>query len=162
MKSDEKKAKQNCIFEIRPNCSISPKGRLVFFIAVVFMSGLLAIRFWLLGAWLVIPFFILEMSVLGIALYMLARSSRYQETIDIAVDQVTVTAKQGNKQLWRNHFNLHWVEVVLKKNNKSWYPNQLYLRSHGRYVRIGECLTDEDRSGLAKRLKHALNQYRSV
>lgn len=153
---------QDRTFEIRPNCSLSRRGSLLFFIVVTVVSALLCIRFWLLGAWLVMPFFVLEVVVLGIALYLLARGSEYREIINISSGQILITAKNGNQQLWQEKLNLFWVEVVLEADEKEWYPSRLYLRSHGKFLQIGKCLTDDDRSGLAQQLRKVLAQHQTI
>lgn len=145
------------VVEIKPNSSLSPKGGLIFFSVIFIFSSSLAIRFWLLGAWLVVPFFLLEMTLLGFVLFLLARDARYRETIEITAKQVSITVKNGVQEQYKNSFNLYWVEFVLKQDDKNWHPSRLYLKSHGHFIRFGQCLTDDDRSGLLKRLKHALN-----
>jgi uncharacterized membrane protein len=137
---------------------LSPKGGLIFFIAIFIFSALLALRFWLLGAWLVVPFFLLEMILLGFVLFLLAREAGYKETIAITAEYVSITVvEDGVKELYKDSFNLYWVEFVLKQDDKNWHPSRLYLKSHGHFIRIGQCLTDDDRLGLLKRLKQALN-----
>ena len=131
-----------------------------FFFSIIFtFSALLAVRFWLLGAWLVVPFFLLEMTLLGFVLFLLARDARYRETIEITAKQVLITVKDGTQEPLKKSFNLYWVEFVLKQDDKSWHPSRLYLKSHGHFIRFGQCLTDEDRLGLLKRLKNALSEH---
>jgi len=147
------------VVEIKPNSSLSPRGVLIFFAVIFTFSALLALRFWLLGAWLVVPFFLLEMTLLGFVLFLLARDAHYREIIEITSKHVSITVKEGGQEQYKNSFNLYWVEFVLKQDDESWHPSRLYLKSHGQFIRIGQCLTDDDRLGLLKRLKYVLNQH---
>ncbi len=53
-------------------------------------------------------------------------------------------------------FNPHWVQVVHSFNPDDWYPSQLFIRSHGKQVEIGSCLTNQEREELAKALKQVM------
>lgn len=143
-------------FEVRPNRSLSREGMLVFFGAVAVLSLLVAVRFILLGAWLVLPFTLLELVVLGFSLYLFERHSRYSETLQISPDSILFVARRGVKILQECRFQTHWVNVVLQLDQHSWYPGKLLLQSHGRCIEIGACLTDDDRKALAETIKASL------
>ena len=80
----------DCTFEIRPNRSLTRRGMLVFFLLVSVAVFLLGIRFGLLGVWLVMPFTILEVVVLGTALYQFERATAYREVISLGQDGLLV------------------------------------------------------------------------
>jgi uncharacterized membrane protein len=143
-------------FEVRPNCSLSREGMIVFFIAVAFLTLLVAVRFILLGAWLVLPFSLLEVVVLGSSLYLFERRSRYSETIQIGPDSTEFIARCGVNILRECRFQSYWVQVLLQLDQDDWYPSKLLLQSHGRSIEIGACLTDDDRKTLAENLKTTL------
>lgn len=149
-------------FEVRPNRSLSREGMLVFFIAVAVLSLLVALRFILLGAWLVLPFTLLEIVVLGGGLYLFERGSRYSETIQIGPDSILFIARSGVKVLQECRFQTHWVNIVLQLDQRSWYPGKLLLQSHGRSVEIGVCLTEDDRKAFAATIKASLEDCRRM
>lgn len=149
-------------FEVRPNRSLSREGMLVFFIAVAVLSLLVALRFILLGAWLVLPFTLLEIAVLGGSLYLFERGSRYSETIQISPDSILFIARSGVKVLQECRFQTHWVNIVLQLDQRSWYPGKLLLQSHGRSVEIGVCLTEDDRKAFAATIKASLEDCRRM
>lgn len=129
---------------------------MIFFLLVCAASVGIAIRFWLLGAWVVMPVVLLEMVVLGTAFYLVEKSSRDVETIDMSDDglvKVTRTVRSVVDE-WR--FQPYWVQVVLRSDRIKWYPTHLSLRSHGKSVEIGACLTDEEREELSDSLKEGL------
>jgi len=144
-----------CRFVAKPNSSLNGKGKVIFFAAVLLLSLVIAIRFWLLGAWMVLPMVLLEMVVLATAFYLVDRASRDSETIDITENELQVT-KRCKSDIREWHFQPYWVQVNLRKDRINWYPTHLDLRSHGKSIEIGTCLTDEEREELSEGLKRGL------
>ncbi|MCU7958567.1 MAG: DUF2244 domain-containing protein [gamma proteobacterium symbiont of Bathyaustriella thionipta] len=143
---------------VQPNRSLTPAGMLLFFLLVALAAISLAIRFVLLGAWMVLPFALLEVLGLGAAFLVYERSSRYREIIDFGKDHLRVErSKRARVEKWE--FQPYWVRLVEWKDAASWYPGRLFLRSHGRELEIGACLTEEERrelaAGLARYIRNA-------
>jgi uncharacterized membrane protein len=133
---------------------------LAFFIGISVVAVSVAVRFLLLGAWVVLPFAMVELIGLGIAFFLMSRRSRYSETIDVAEDALFVIRRDWRSQHeWR--FQPYWVQVILRLDANNWYPSRLFLRSHGQSIEIGSCLTDEERAELSAGLRHRLEQNRS-
>ena len=151
-----------CRFIIRPNRSLGSKGKMIFFLAVCAGSIGIAIRFWLLGAWVVMPVVLLEMIVLGTAFYMVERDSRDIETIDLTDDDLLKVTRAVKSVVDEWRFQPYWVQVVLRSDRIKWYPTHLSLRSHGKSVEIGACLTDEEREELSASLKEGLRILKPV
>jgi uncharacterized membrane protein len=127
----------------------------IFFSLVILVSVVIALRFWLLGAWIVMPLMLMELSVLGTAFYLVQKASRNVETIDLSDNLLRVTRKfRSVVDEWQ--FQPYWVQVILRADHISWYPTHLCLRSHGKVVEIGTCLTDEEREELSESLKQEL------
>lgn len=144
-----------CRFIIRPNRSVGRKGIIIFFTFVGLVSIGIGLRFWLLGAWLILPVMLLEITGLAIAFYLVQRASRNVETIDLSDNLLRVTRKVKSAVTeW--DFQPYWVQVILRPDAISWYPSHLCLRSHGKMLEIGTCLTDEEREQLSEKLKHEL------
>jgi uncharacterized membrane protein len=154
-------ASPTCRFMARPNCSLSGHDTAVFFLAVSAVALAVAVRFFLLGAWLVLPVTLLEVVALGIAFAVVARRARYLETIDVDEAAVFVIRRDWRSQHeWR--FQPYWVRVVLQPDSSDWYPSRLYLRSHGRTVEIGRCLTNSERAELFEGLGRRLERHRNA
>lgn len=133
---------------------------MVLFAAVAVLTLLVAVRFILLGIWLVLPFALLEIGVLGVSLYLFERASRYSETIQIAPDSLLITTRNGVTTLREYRFQPYWVQIALQLDPRDWYPSKLLLRSHGESVEIGACLTNADRKTLAATITTALESCR--
>lgn len=138
-------------FIIRPNRSLSRRGVWLFFAVCSVGCALVASAFAVLGAWPVLPFAGLEVALLGAALYLFYRDGQTVEVISVQGGELSVTRTdwRGTRE-WR--FPLAWVQVLLRRDPRGWYPSRLYLRSHGRAVRIGDFLTEVERERLAGEL----------
>lgn len=144
-----------CEFLIRPNRSMTAKGMSLF----VFMVGmgvfLVAIRFVLLGAWVILPFAVLEVGLLAAGFWLYERASRYRETVQVSRNSFLITQESVNAcHTWR--FNPHWVQVTLKLDPDDWYPSKLLIKSHGEQVEIGACLTNQEREELSTAIKQSM------
>lgn len=72
------------------------------------------------------------------------------EKITIRDDRVLVERRDAD-QVSRHEFNRHWARVV--SVNDASGARQVALRSHGRQVEVGRCLTSEAREALMKELR---------
>ena len=144
-----------CRYVLRPNRSLSPRG-MIWFVAGVGVAALLvALRFVLLGAWIVLPLAVAEIAGLGLAFYLVSRTGRQCEIIDVTENEMRVVRDDGRaRQEWR--FQPYWVQVILQLDPRGWYPSRLFLRSHGRQLEIGRSLTDAERRHLSDELRRRL------
>lgn len=129
---------------------------MVWFVAGVGLAAMLvALRFALLGAWIVLPLAVVEIAGLGLAFYLVSRAARRCEIIVVTEDEMRVVRDDGKaRQEWR--FQPYWVQVILQLDPREWYPSRLFLRSHGRQLEIGSSLTDAERRELWDELKRRL------
>ncbi len=153
--SDECRAE----FLIRPNRSMTAKGMIIFVGLVGLAVLLIAVRFVLLGAWVVLPFAILEIVLLAAGFWMYERTGRYRETVRVSRNNFFIT-KDSVHGLKTSQFNPDWVQVDLKLDPGNWYPSRLLIRSHGKQVEIGACLTNQEREALSKALMQSMPQSR--
>jgi uncharacterized membrane protein len=147
--------KTGACFVLRPNRSISWRGILVFFLALVLVSGSVAITLTVMGYWLVLPFTGLELILVALSLYWASRQSWRREVIRINAD--TIKIEKGwryPEQKWI--LTRVWAQVVLERCPKQWYPSRLMIRSHGQVVEIGRFLNENERNYLASELRRSL------
>lgn len=144
-------------FIIRPTLSLSPREMLAFFILICMVTLVINIGFLMVGAWLVLPFAGLELLALGLALWFVYRAGERVEIVTIKGDDVRVLKQDRNiSEEW--HYQRYWAQAVLREDKNSWHPNKLYIRSHGRALEIGKCLTDHERERLAADIKEILKR----
>jgi len=147
-------------FLIQPNCSAGWKATSWFFAFILGVTLIVNGYFVSLGAWLVMPFAVLEMLVLGVALYGFLKQANGRELITISDGELRIERLRwpGHKQTW--DFQAYWVKVILRGNPATWHPSRLLLRSHGQEVLVGECLTETERRRLAKDLSDCVAVFR--
>jgi uncharacterized membrane protein len=143
------------VIELRPNCSLSPRGALLFFGSLCAVSFVIAGVFATQGFWPVLPFAGLEMLVLGWALAIVMRRRHVVQRIAISQSQVVVDA-QDIRIAEHLVFPRHWAKVTLRAPHTALHPSRLLLECQGRELEIGRFLIEEERRALAARLQQLI------
>lgn len=139
-------------FELTPRCSLTPHTARIFVATVALGTFAIAGFFTLQGYWPILPFAGIEIALLMWAVRASMRKGSERETITITEDSVVVqryTAQGGGSSV----FPRHWVKVKLHAPLTALHPSRLNLESHGRTCEVGRFLTEDERRGLAVRLK---------
>jgi uncharacterized membrane protein len=145
---------------LTPHRSLSPLGFLLLMTALVVVSFLAGVFFFLAGAWPVTGFLGLDVLLVYIAFRVSYRRARTYETLHLTRHALTVCRVDpaGNERRWR--FTPAWLQVLMDDPPARAGP--LTLRSHGKSLVIGGFLTAEERRGLAEALTAALAEARGV
>jgi uncharacterized membrane protein len=148
-------ASPDLCFELRPNCSLTHRTALFFFGFVCLTSFGIATLMAVHGFWPVLPFAGLEMLVLGWALRVSLANGHVVQRLAVSQDTVRVDCSSpgGEQHLV---FPRHWTTVTLRAPYTALHPSRLLIQSRGRAVEIGGFLTEEERRGLAARLKQMI------
>ena len=145
------------IIEISPNCSLTVRGAVLFFITLCAVSfgvgGLIAWQ----GYWPVLPFAGLEMLVVGWALRVSMRRRHQRETITVSDSDVRVESRDRGIYV-QVVFPRHWSQVKLRRPQSRLHPSRLTIEAHGRQCEVGSFLTEEERRGLALRLSRLIGR----
>jgi uncharacterized membrane protein len=133
-------------------CALTPRTARLFVASVATTTLGVAVFFTLQGFWPVLPFAGLEIAVLSWAVRASMRSGARRQTITITAESVTIERSdaRGNRL---SVFPRHWVRVKLHAPLAALHPQRLVLESQGRSCEVGEFLTEDERRGLAVRLK---------
>lgn len=145
----------NCRFIIRPNCSLTWRGTLLFYGGVSVVAMTIAIMFALKGIWMILPFAGIEIIALGACLYICACKTSECEVVHIQKDIVRVE-RGRNRPHHQVEFLRAWARVDLKTHQQPWYPSRLTIRSMGKEVEIGARINEEERLQLANELRQKL------
>ncbi|MDP9013102.1 MAG: DUF2244 domain-containing protein [Pseudomonadota bacterium] len=138
--------------ELAPNCSLTPAGARVFFIATCLFSLIFSLFFACLGFWPVLPFWGLEMLVLGLSLNASMRRRRYTQTVTITESRISLVTRSRRGEA-KQEFARHWAKVRLRSPRTRLSPSRLMIESRGRAFEVGSFLTEEERCVLATRLR---------
>ncbi len=144
--------------EISPHCSLTPRGAWLFFGSLCVTSFSLAGFVALQGFWPVLPFAGLEMLVLGWALRVSMQRRHHRQTITVTGDSVEVVEEQRRQAAQRVVFPRHWAQVRIRAGQSPLHPSRLTIESHGRRCEVGSFLNEQERSGLAGRLKRLIGR----
>ena len=136
---------------IAPNCSLSVRGAVLFFLTACAPCFGIAGVLTFLGFWPVLPFAGLEMLLLGAALRISLARRHHRQSIMISESDVAVQTTIG-KIHSEVVFPRHWAQVKLHRSTSRLHPSRLVIESHGRHCAVGDFLTDEERRGLYGKL----------
>ena len=138
--------------ELRPNCSLTPRGARLFVGSLAVVTFAVAGFFALRGLWPVLPFAGLEIGLLAWAVRLSMRRGAEREVIVVTDAQVVVEREtpSGSRQ---SVFARHWARVTLRGPRPARHPSRLTIESHGRACEVGRFLAEGERRLLAARLE---------
>ena len=119
------------------NCSFTPKQVGIFYLAQSTFSLIVASFFLYQGVWLILPFTLLELAVLAIALLIYARHATDYEKIDIRQGELLVETSSAGKVM-QFVFNPSWVRVdsVLNSQKLISINYQGQVLEVGRFIHV--------------------------
>lgn len=141
---------------VRPNRALTLRSMTVLFAGLTVVVLTIGIGFTLAGAWPVLPFAGLEMAVVAVVLYRLFRHADDHDQVIVDRERVTVIRYRARREM-RDEFQRYWTKVTLERR-RSWYPSQLKVGSHGRFVVIAADVSEEERESLSTTLNNFLRK----
>ena len=135
----------------RWNLSLAPRVRWRIFGALAAVNLTLAAAFVAVGAWLVLPYSIIELVVLACAFRFIERRASFWERLTIAGDRVIVERAAGGAPE-RREWNRKWlrVETTAARFGR---PGRLYLCFGRERWEFGDALPRGEREAVARDLK---------
>lgn len=143
--------------ELSPNCSLTPASARAFVGSLALLTLGTALFFTWQGFWPVLPFAGLEIGLLWWAVRASMRAGARREVIVISDESVRVEWR-GPGNTSRLVFARHWATVKLRDPPAAQYPSRLVIESHGRACEVGRFLTEDERRGLAARLRQLVGR----
>lgn len=143
---------------ITPHRSLTRTGIAVLIGAFVVLSTGIAVRFWLVGAWPVMAFSLLEVPLVGLLLAINVHRARASELIMLTEHAFTVIRTDAGGR--RNQVSLPsaWLRVDLETGRGM---ARLFVRSHGHACEVGTFLHEPERISLFEALRDALYHARN-
>jgi uncharacterized membrane protein len=140
---------------VKRNCSISPQDclRLLLTLAVLCLG--IGVVFACLGAWMILPFASLEITLLGTAFYLVGRHAADHEHIAVEDGVLTVQVQEAGRNT-EHRFNPAWVNLVVDETQ---HGLRVAIRSQGQELEIGRHLDRGRRQALAAELRQRLTSY---
>ena len=141
---------------LRPNRSWTWRANLVFLAVISVVSLTIGITFLLNGFWMVLPFGVLEMSILGACLWYCVRRTHRQEVLTFTDDELLIEAGIGRPEK-RHVFKRLFARFFVRRPRHPWYGTRIAVRSHGREVGIGDFLPPDDKKRLVRELRRMVD-----
>jgi uncharacterized membrane protein len=142
-------------FVLSPNCSISWRELLLFYLLTCVVALAVGLFFTLQGLWLVIPFSGLEMLALGIVLYLTSRKVHQREIITL--DPIRTRVEKGVRRVQQSwEFKTPWVRVIDRLPDGRRSRRMLALGMSGESVEVGSFLANWEKDALAFQLKDCI------
>lgn len=149
------------VFEalIVPHRSLSPRGvrRLIGVIAL--MCGLTAIRFWMIGAWPVAAFAVIEIGLAVFLIRLNVRRARASEVLTLSDAGMRIVRRDMDGNRAEKTLPAGWLNVNLIER-----PGRvpaLVLSAHGIHEEVARSLGEEEKRDLSAALTQALDRWRN-
>ena len=143
------------VWMMRRNCSFSPKQLGLFYLAQSLFALIVASFFWWRGVWLVMPFTLIELSVLAILLLIYARHTSDYESVKLENGFIEVQSQKASVHQLIS-WNAVWVFIYPELNERQ----LMTLRYQGKVQEFGKFLTVAQRYQLLKEIQHALKSIK--
>ena len=142
-------------FVLSPNCSISWRDLVLFYLLTCVVALAVGIFFTLQGMWLVLPFSGLEMAALGTGLYLTSRKVYRREVITLNSERTVIEkGVQRVDQSWE--FKTPWIRIIDEPEGSRGSRRKLAIGMHGESVEVGSFLAKSEKEALAFQLKDCI------
>ena len=123
------------------------------------LALLIGVRFWLLGAWPVLPFGVLEVGLVLVMLRVNSRQARGSELILLSEAELRIVRTEPSGRRREKVLPATWLSVSLQERNGR-VPALLLSRS-GISEEIARVLGEQEKRDLAASLTRALHRARN-
>ena len=134
---------------LRPNNSLSWRATKLFLVGLATLSFTIAGGFVLQGYWMILPFTVLELSIIAACFYVIARRTQRQEVVAMSADSVFVesgVARVDRRITWERFF----TKILVIPGRHPWHAPRIELRHRDDVLEIGEFLAREEKQALAR------------
>lgn len=142
---------------LKRNCALTPRQLGVWFGSLAAVSLLLAAAFAARGAWLVVPFTVIEIGALGAAFVWWSRHATDYERIEVSEDRLSVETSSAERLL---RIERRPVGVRIEYSGARREP--IRIVAAGDAIEIGGFVPDDRRAALATELKGVLASHRAI
>ena len=123
------------------------------------LALLIGVRFWMLGAWPVLPFGALEVGLVVVMLRVSSRQARGSELILLNETELRIVRTEPSGRRREKAMSSAWLSLLLEERNGR--VPRLLLSRYGISEEIGRVLGEAEKRDLAACLARALHRARS-
>lgn len=154
-------AEPGLLFEalIIPHRSLTKRGLRWVIGSVAGLALLVSLRFWLMGAWMVLPFSVLEAGLVLLMLHLNTRQARAVELILLSETELRIIRTDPAGRRRETILPAGWLSVSLVERDGR--VPRLSLTRHGIDEEIGQVLGEAEKRDLANALTRVLHRVRN-
>jgi uncharacterized membrane protein len=141
---------------IVPHRSLSRRGMRLVAAGFAACFGLIALRFWLLHAWPVVGFSVVEIAAVVFLLYLNARRARASELVLLGEADLRVIRTDPSGRQQERVLSAAWLRVILLE--EAGRIPRLILRSRSGHEEVGQALGETEKRDLAEALRRAVHE----
>jgi uncharacterized membrane protein len=139
------------VWMLSRNCALTPRQLGLFYLSLVCASACIATVFLVRGAWMILPFSVIEMTALGVALLVYARHAVDGDRVSLDRDLLEIVSVDGNaREITRLDPRAARVEMDARPRAG------LSVVARGKRVAVGRCVSERERRRFARELRQAL------
>jgi uncharacterized membrane protein len=143
---------------IVPHRSLSPRGVALLALSVGVLSGLLALRFWFIGAWPVAAFSVVEIGLFVFLLRLNVSHARQSELVLLSESSLRIVRTDWRGQVRERSLPAAWLRVRLE--DRPGRVSRLMVAARPDEEEIAATLGEEQKRDLAAALAEALERGR--
>jgi uncharacterized membrane protein len=144
---------------IVPHRSLTPQGMRLVIAAFAACFVLIAVRFWLIGAWPVVGFSVLEIGGAVFLLHLNSRGAKASELVLLGEETLLVVRTDPAGRRSERSLPAAWLRVSLEE--EAGRTPRLILRSQRGQEEVGTALGETEKRDLAEALRRAVHQARN-
>ncbi len=137
---------------LTPNRSWTWRANALFVATLMTVSLLVAMAFTWHGFWMILPFTVIEMSLLTACLYYCVRRTHTREVLRLTKNQL-VLERGINRPTQRYDFERYFARFFVEPATHPWRRKKVAVRCRGRAVEVGRFLSDADKDDLVRALR---------
>ena len=142
---------------LQPNRSWTWRANTHFVATLMILSCAIAISFTWRGYWVVLPFTVIELSVLLGCLYYCVRRTHTTEVITLS-ERELIYECGIRRPTERRSFDRYFSRFFVRKPQHPWYCKQIALRCRGEEFEVGRFLSDEEKDDLVHHLRRIIQR----
>jgi uncharacterized membrane protein len=154
-------ADSTTVFEavIVPHRSLTPRGLVILIVVLATLCGLVGLRFWLIGAWPVACFGLVEIGLAAFLLLLNARRARASELIILSEEALRIVRTDPRGPRMQSVLPVGWLNALLEEPPGR--VPRLLLVAHGVREEIATSLGEAEKRDLSVALAQALHRLRN-
>jgi len=143
---------------LTPNRSLDRRHARWIVLGVGAVMALMALRMWVLGAWLVVPFLAIDVALVAWAFRASYRSGTGSETLRLSDDDLVVRRRSPEGVERSIRLEPLWTRVTLER--QAMKQNRLWLVARGTRVSVGRFLSPPEREAIYEVIADGLERFR--